>query len=264
MVLRRLRPLQFRVVLFWKGQLVRLCFLCLAILLAPRSVQGECNVHDEKGKRIALGYLDAASTGVDYNYEHDRLKCFGPNSCRKWTIIDCFSLQCSGEQSCQGAKLTNNQGISCQGAMSCQDARIFNAENVACGGAAGSGPSSWLKDFGAKNNNNNNKNKDSGDLLSCNHALIEIEDTLLCFGRNACVSQYEDRITVQAGAHGVVRCGSGNGEYACQYMVVDIKHAHRACFVKNVYDAARGSKCAVVCEGDGECNKDTIRFRVQS
>ncbi|KAL7575683.1 hypothetical protein ACA910_011501 [Epithemia clementina (nom. ined.)] len=206
------------------------------------SVHGECKVKDALGNTVSLGYLDEIP-GVQYDYDNDRLQCFGEDSCRKWTISNCYVLQCIGRLSCQGAKLINNQGISCKGQMACQDAHMLESHNVACAAA--------------------DKDPSRAVLMSCSHALIETDETILCFGPKACVSRYEDRITIRAGAQGIVRCNDGDGDFSCKHIIVEVKHARRACFVRNIYDASRGSRCAVVCEGDNECHKDSIRFRVQ-
>ncbi|KAL7575685.1 hypothetical protein ACA910_011503 [Epithemia clementina (nom. ined.)] len=207
------------------------------------SVRGECKVQDDTGKAVSLGSMSKLSA-LQYDYDNDRLQCYGEDSCRNYTISNCYVLECLGPQSCQGAKLINNRGVSCKGLWACQDAQMLKSHNVVC--------------------TTPDKLKDPTCVQQpCGCAFIETDEAVLCFGYNACVARYGERMTVRVGAKGVVRCNDGQGAYSCQHLMVEVNHADRACFVRNLFDASRGSRCAVVCEGDHECNKDTIWFRVQ-
>ncbi|KAL7560210.1 hypothetical protein ACA910_020797 [Epithemia clementina (nom. ined.)] len=204
-------------------------------------VNAECQVKDEQGTPIPIGPY-YSRTGVEYDAQKDKLSCLGPSVCSKWTITDCHVVKCEGEQACLGTKFYRNKGISCSGDQACHNAHMFESQTVACG----------LNDQSTKK--------------PCSLAMIQISHSLLCFGVNACVSDYDERMTVQTGATGVIRCdNSSNGEAtkSCRNMVVDVKHSRRACFANTWNEQTDPLKhCAVVCESNaGECDKQTIRFR---
>ncbi|KAL7574297.1 hypothetical protein ACA910_012542 [Epithemia clementina (nom. ined.)] len=203
-----------------------------------------CTVQDKESNQVPLEYL--AMTGVHYDQKNDRLECLGPQSCTLWTISDCHVVHCAGEQSCLGTSFIGNQGISCVGDKACFNARMFESQNVACGMG------------------------DASTNRPCSYAFIEVDTALLCFGVNACVSDYGEHMTVRTGLSGLVRCdnnsGQGEAATACRNMVVEVKHSRRACYAKSISEATSvpSQQCAFVCENNaGECDKETIRFRTQ-
>lgn len=179
---------------------------------------------------------------VAYDAELNQVYCANEHSCREFTLTNCHVVECTGRHSCQEATMRNITGaVSCSNYAACQGARIEHAHNVACG-------------------------MDS--INSCYQATIEsvnVGDAILCFGAYACVSDAQDRplLQLKVGAHGQVRCVEGVDVNSCANMVVEIAHSRRACIVANLEEAARGpNHCAVICEGERECDVKSIQFRV--
>lgn len=194
-------------------------------------VDATCLIKDASDRKTPLNMLP---DGVDYSNEFNRLRCMTPNSCSGWTISHCDVVQCHGANSCQGAIMESNIGIACREYAACQSAVISRSHNVACGMES---------------------------VFACQRASIEVQDVVLCFGPLACTSDSDqDRIAITVGGKGLLRCGNGAGQLACQNIDVYINHSNRACVAKSIKEP-RG--CAVICEGDKECDIKSIHFRVQ-
>lgn len=213
---------------------IRLLLMISLVLLLTNSferVHATCVVKDASGQQIELEMLP---DGVDYSDAHDRLRCMGANSCSGFEISDCNVVQCRNKDACQGATMINNKGIACQEEGACRSAHLSKSENVVCGLQA---------------------------LNTCERATIETETVILCFGPFSCANKDANSfMTVNVGAKGFLRCGSGDGQLSCQNMVVEINHGKRACIAESMKEKR---DCAVVCEGKSECDEKSIKFRVR-
>ncbi|KAL7571693.1 hypothetical protein ACA910_011219 [Epithemia clementina (nom. ined.)] len=196
-------------------------------------VHAECSLKDEKDQKVVVSALPP---GVDYDRNLDRLRCMEPDACRFWTILNCYVVQCKNHQACKGATMINNRGVACEAAEACQETKFIQSHNVVCGLDATE--------------------------PACPSADIESDTIVLCYGPQACASVADKarRTTIRVGAEGVVRCGNGQGQFACQNLLVQVNHSRRACFGKKVGVAA---SCAVLCETDTECDKSSIHFEVK-
>ncbi|KAL7571670.1 hypothetical protein ACA910_011200 [Epithemia clementina (nom. ined.)] len=227
-------------------------------------IHAACTATDRHGSPVVL---HAPLFGVLYDARNDELTCQQQNSCREWNLRDCTVVKCLHSHACRNSHFTNVTTLSCFRYASCQEAQVIQAHGVTCG-------------MDATN--------------SCLQATMEIDTELTCWGQFACVSDADTQMNVTVGAHGVVRCLNGGARgYSCQHMVVWIDHARRACFGTGSGGELHGSKvngegeekvpddatwsssdlpqrttnlssqhCAVLCDGEGECDKETILFRV--
>ncbi|KAL7571649.1 hypothetical protein ACA910_011182 [Epithemia clementina (nom. ined.)] len=191
----------------------------------------KCQVKDKYGNHVSLRF---PPSGVKYNSAMNQLHCLAESSCREWSISNCDMVKCLYSHACQEAHFTNNVGVFCYAYAACQEAKFVQAHNVICGMEA---------------------------TNACMQAVIETDRVLNCLGSNACVSDPDTQLTVQAGAKGMVRCSHGAGRFSCQHMTVVVNHAHRACFARGV-GTDEEEICAVVCEGLNECDEPTIHFKV--
>ncbi|KAL7571662.1 hypothetical protein ACA910_011194 [Epithemia clementina (nom. ined.)] len=197
-------------------------------------VTAKCIVQDHKGIPLSLGNLP---TGVQYDLGLDELTCKQERVCAQWSIAHCAVVKCVGRYACQAAELLDNQSVSCYDYGACQQATFPRSHSVFCG---------------------------MDHLLSCQGAILEVDRTLMCLGRHACVQSSEDtQMIVRVQAHSTVRCAhsGGRGAYSCQHLHLLVPHAKHACF--STLNTQADLPCAVVCDDDDECNKDTIFFEVE-
>lgn len=212
--------------------MVVLVAIAMMLCVAVETAQARCSVRDGSNQQRSVNSLPL---GVFYDSDVDRIRCMEPDSCRGWTIARCAMVHCTGQQSCQGAVLEDNQGISCAGDSACQFSSIFQTRYVSCG-----------LDF----------------PNTCRRAIIAASKEVYCYGKSACAPNYENGITFNVGAEGIVRCANGKGSYSCENLEIEISHGHRACIATSLDQATTGNKCAVFCESKGECDQASIRFHV--
>lgn len=214
---------------------IRVSLVILLALLVTNTferVQATCAIKDASGLQLSLNTLP---DGVDYSKEYDRLRCLERNSCSGWEISDCAIVQCRNTNACLNAHMINNKGISCQEESSCRGGYLTRSHNVVCGLQA---------------------------LHTCQRATIESDTVILCFGPYACAqNEAENFMTISLGGKGILRCGSGDGDLTCQHIVVEVNHSKRACFAQSIQEP---KGCAVICEGNSECDQASIQFRVRS
>ncbi|KAL7560500.1 hypothetical protein ACA910_020613 [Epithemia clementina (nom. ined.)] len=230
-------------------------------------VDAKCLVQDRHGRTISLQSSQVLPRGVSYDASKDQLTCHQPSACRQWTIAQCQVVKCVHSHACQEAHFVNNTSVSCFQYAACQESHFVHTQTISCGMHA---------------------------VNSCLQATIpEPTMSLICWGQHACVNDYHTQMTVNVGTRGFVAClssGGGNA-YSCRHMVVLVDHARRACLAVTTPTNAKTSStsrtkeflangeppppppwpssveqghCAVYCEGEGECDEDTIHFKVVS
>ncbi|KAL7571661.1 hypothetical protein ACA910_011193 [Epithemia clementina (nom. ined.)] len=224
--------------------LILIVFLLGNVTCTLRPVHAACVAQYRNGNSVPLSSLVSSSSsynGVRYNTELDELSCERPHACAGWKIAHCHFVQCTGSLACHATQFTDNAYVDCYGNDACHNGQFLNSHSVMCGMEMASN--------------------------ACLHTTMTIDGELTCWGPGSCVST--PPISVKVGGHGIVRCllgeGGGSQGYSCQHMIVWVNHARRACF--NQVDSGGGgdqtkSHCAVICEGNGECDKNTIQFRV--
>ncbi|KAL7571663.1 hypothetical protein ACA910_011195 [Epithemia clementina (nom. ined.)] len=222
------RPIRF---LLWASTITTSAFVLPSVI-------GTCIVKNEHGISVSL---DSLPVGVIYDPVMDELTCKHERSCEQWSISQCAVVKCLNRYACQSATLMDNQAVSCYDYGACQQANFPKAHSIFCG---------------------------MDHLLSCNKARMEVDRTLVCVGRHACVSSNASaQMVVRVPADSAVRCGySGGDAFSCQYMLIYVPHAKHACFTSLNNQASSLSSdqhCAVVCDVEAECDKATIHFRVE-
>ncbi|KAL7571667.1 hypothetical protein ACA910_011198 [Epithemia clementina (nom. ined.)] len=185
-------------------------------------------------------------SGVRYNAELDELVCESADSCGAWRIQNCHFVKCTHSHACRHTHFTNNTYVDCFRYAACRKAHFEASHSVMCG-----------MEFASN---------------ACLQATMVIDGELTCWGPWSCVStpNHVLQIAVTVGAHGVVRCLQGGTRgFSCQHLLVYVNHARRACLNKIPPNSNKGtasstdkSHCAVICEGEGECDKNTIEFRI--
>ncbi|KAL7571669.1 hypothetical protein ACA910_011199 [Epithemia clementina (nom. ined.)] len=217
------------------------CTLLLVLVQLPLIVDAKCTAKDRNGQHVSL---HSPPKGVEYHSDTDTLHCVSEHSCREWKISSCHYVRCLDGHSCQSALFRDNNSVSCYHYAACQDAQFPQSHAIFCG---------------------------MHSTNSCMNAYMETDKSIICIGRHACVSDENTRITAKVGAVGLVKCTHGAGAYSCQHLLVLVNHAKRACFARvttmeNSIGGGIAKKdqydCAVICEGDYECDEETIQFRV--
>lgn len=202
------------------------------------AVEAKCSVTDKHGNPVVLT-AGVLPNGVVYDLSTDLLECNQPQSCQQWKIVGCAKVECTNHESCREAQFVNTNSIFCFWSSACLGARLQQSGQVTCGGLT------VARNF-------------------CSQAVIQTHATVRCAGPGACVSASEaDKLTVQVGANGQVRCGNMITEKdpSCQHLLVEVNHAKRACIQKQT-EMDRG--CAVRCMNVWDCKTDTIQFKVSN
>ncbi|KAL7571666.1 hypothetical protein ACA910_011197 [Epithemia clementina (nom. ined.)] len=193
----------------------------------------KCTVHDRQGHHVSL-HSWLIPKGIQYNDKDDELTCQDENSCRGFTIAHCHTVKCANSHACQSVNFTDNDSVECYRYAACQEAQFQNSHAIFCG-------------------------VDS--VNTCLQATMVTDKSVVCYGRQACVSDATTKITIRVGLQGLVRCTHGDDAYACQHMEIQVPHGGRAC-VSTTRAGLAFANCAVVCDQPGDCDQSTIQFRV--
>ena len=245
----------------------------LLLLLLPLIVVAqparECRLEDNTGIPLPLSTYSEETLlgrGITYDSTIDIIRCVTAQACQNWTISGCTAVYCLGRQACQYATLRDNLGIACWAHEACHNATLLQVHDVSCG---------------------------DGHSRACFNTDITTNQRVHCVGPGACGFHK----TIRVGREGQVQCSSGQGQYACHDMVITISHGQRACYfspppppptpapqqeswldkvwkgssdsdsslrIQSRGDAPRtSSNCAVVCDVESDCDKDSIRFVVE-